>query len=483
MIKHLSMKTSLLKNSAPSDLLFSNRQLWQIIWPLVVEQILQISLGIADVFMVSSLGEEAVGGVSLVDQINVLLTAVFSALATGGSVVCSQYIGRKDSSKSQETSRQLLFVVTLVALFVMILGLFIYKPLLRLLFGNIEPGVMDASQRYFLISLYAIPGIAVYNAAAALFRANGNSRISMNIAFLINALNIGGNALLIFGFHFYVEGVAWPTFISRTLAALILVLLLYYEKGYKKEEKEKSIFISIKGISKTRPEPVLIGKILKIGIPNMLENSSFQFGKIIVLNLVTFFGTGAIAANAAGNTLSGVEVIPGSALGICMLTVIGQCLGAEKKDQAIYYTKKLMIWAYVGFAALNIPFLLSSHWILSFLGLEADTINAAWAIVLTHGIMGMLFWCASFCLPNALRAAGDANYPMVVSMASMWIVRVGFSFVFQRTRLCGLMDYFNLPDCYGALCVWFAMICDWLVRIAFFLARLAGGKWINKKVI
>jgi len=463
--------------------MFSNKQLWQIIWPLLIEQILQISLGIADIFMVSSLGEAAVSGVSLVDQINVLLTALFAALATGGAVVCSQYIGKKDSKNSQETAKQLLLVVMAVSLFIMLLGILVYKPVLKLLFGGIEKDVMDASQRYFLISLYAIPGIALYNAAAALFRANGNSRISMKIAILVNVLNIGGNALLIYGFHFYVEGVAWPTFISRTMAALVLLFCLYYEKGNASDDKEKSLFISIKGISKTRPNPGLIGKILKIGVPNMLENSSFQFGKVIVLNVVTFFGTGAIAANAAGNTLAGVEVIPGSALGICMLTVVGQCMGAGRKDQAVYYTKKLMIWAYISFAAINIPFLLSSHWILSLLGLSSDTINAAWAIVLTHGILGIFFWCMSFCLPNALRAAGDATYTMIISMASMWIIRVGLSFVFQRTRLCGLMDFFNLPECYGALCVWFAMICDWLVRIAFIVTRIASGKWLNKKVI
>lgn len=464
------------------DLMFSNKKLWKIIWPLLIEQILQISLGIADIFMVSSLGEAAVSGVSLVDQINVLLSAIFTALATGGAVVCSQFIGRKDSKNSQETAKQLLLIVLTVSLSLMILGLFVYKYILRFLFGNIEQEVMNASQRYFLISLYAIPGIALYNAAAALFRSNGNSRISMNIAILVNILNIGGNALLIYIFHFYVEGVAWPTFISRTAAAFILILCLYYGKDDKEGTKDNN-YISIKGISRTRPNPFFIGKILKIGIPNMLENSSFQFGKVIVLNVVTFFGTGAIAANAAGNTLAGVEVIPGNALGICMLTVVGQCLGAGRKDQAVYFTKKLMLWAYLSFAAINIPFLLSSHWILSLLGLNEDTINAAWAIVLTHGILGIIFWCMSFCLPNALRAAGDSTYTMVVSMLSMWIIRVGLSFVFQKTRLCGLMDYFNMPECYGALCVWFAMICDWLIRITFIATRIASGKWLDKKVI
>lgn len=467
-----------MKNMIESPM-FSNKKLWQIIWPLLVEQVLQISLGIADIFMVSSLGEAAVSGVSLVDQINILLTQIFTALATGGAVVCSQYIGREDSKKSTDTCKQLLLVMTFVSIGIMAIGIFIYKPLLKLLFGGIEADVMSAAQRYFLISLYAIPGIAIYNAAAALFRANGNSFISMKIAVLINILNIGGNALLIYVFHMDVEGVAWPTFVSRTIAAVVLMFCLYF----KNDGNQNSEYISIKGLLHTKPSGKLISRILKIGVPNMLENSSFQFGKIIVLNVVAFFGTGAIAANAAGNTLAGVEVIPGSAVGMCMLTVIGQCLGAGKKEQAVYYTKKLMIWSYVSFAIWNIPFLFASKYIMNLLGLAADTINSAWAIVMVHGCLGILFWCMSFCLPNALRAAGDATFTMFVSTISMWAVRVGLSFFFQKTRLCGLMDYFGWPESFGALCVWFAMFCDWIVRIIFFLWRTVSGKWLQKKVI
>ena len=175
--------------------LFSNHDLWLLIWPLLVEQLLQITLGMADIVMVASLGEASVSGVSLVDSINVLLTQIFAALATGGAVVCSQYIGSGKYDMADKTAKQLLYTITAVSVFIMIAGFAFYKPLLRIIFGNIEEDVMSASRKYFLITLFALPGIAIYNAAAALFRAQGNSKVSMLIALLVNVLNIGGNAL------------------------------------------------------------------------------------------------------------------------------------------------------------------------------------------------------------------------------------------------------------------------------------------------
>jgi len=460
--------------------LFSNSQLLKLIWPLLIEQLLQISLGLADTFMVASLGEQAVGGVSLVDQINILLVQIFAALGTGGAVICAQYIGRKDSGNSSQTAKQLIIAQTMFSAGIMIAGLLFYKQLLHITFHGIAPQVMEAAERYFLISLYTIPSIALYNAAAALFRANGNSSISMKISILVNILNIAGNAVLIYGFKWYVEGVALPTFISRTIAAAILLFCLY--KNNEKDQNNHK-FINIKGLLRTRPQWSFVSKILKIGVPNMLENSSFQFGKILVLNIVAFFGTRAIAANAAGNTLAGVEVIPGNAVSLAMLTVIGQCIGASKRDQAVYYTKKMLLWAYAGFFAVNVPFLLCSKAILLTFNLSADTTNAALAVTLCHGLLGILFWCMAFCLPNALRASGDVTFTMVVSTASMWIVRVGLAIILQKTRIFGLMDYFNLPDSFGALCVWLAMVVDWIVRLSFFVVRFKSGKWLYKKVI
>ena len=459
-----------------TEKIFSNRDLWRLIWPLMVEQLLQNTLGIADIIMVSSLGESAVSGVSLVDQINILLTNIFAALATGGAVVCSQYIGRKDFSLSKKTARQLLYAVTAVALFVVFTGLIVRKPLLRFVFGSIEADVMKASQDYFFITLLALPGIALYNAAAALFRAQGNSRVSMLVALLVNALNIGGNAALIYGFHWGVEGVAFPTLISRLVAAVVLLFLLYRGTG-------NDTGISIKGIFHFEWDWHLVGRILKIGVPNGLENSAFQFGKILVLSLVATFGTGAIAANAAANTIAAFEVLPGAAVGLGMLTVVGQCMGAGETEQASYYTKKLTFIAFVSMWMLNIPLLICARRILGFYNMSARTSDMAWWMLFFHGFFGMLIWPLSFSLPNSLRAAGDSTFTMVVSILSMWLVRVGMSYAFAKTGIFGFVDFMGWDEGYGAVGTWLSMFCDWCVRSIFFVTRFAHGKWKRGRVI
>ncbi len=467
-----------MKGINKNELLFSNKDLWLLIWPLIVEQFLQISLGLADIIMVSHLGEANISGVSLIDQLNILLVQVFAALGTGGAVVCSQYIGRRQHDMAEKTARQLLYAITVSSLVLLVLGLALRKSLLPVIFGRIESDVMDSAQRYFFISLFALPGIALYNGAASLFRAQGNSEISMMTALLVNVLNIGGNAICIYGLKMGVEGVAFPTLISRTAAAVVLLYFLYNAKDYNGRKA-----LSIKGIGNFDIDTHLVWRILKIGIPNGMENSTFQIGKILVLRLITKCGTIAIAANAAANTMASFEVLPGAAIGLAMLTVTGQCLGASKQDQAVYYTKKLMLLTYASMCALNIPLLLSAGGILSLLKLQEETRILALYMTLTHGLFGMLIWPLSFSLPNSLRAAGDSTFTMIVSIISMWTIRVGMSFLFWRTGILGMVDHFNLPQSYTALCVWFAMILDWVVRSAFFTARFASGKWKNLHVI
>lgn len=452
--------------------LFSNRDLWHLIWPLLVEQLLQITLGMADIIMVSSLGEASVSGVSLVDQLNILIFQIFAALATGGAVVCSQYIGRKSSSMAQKTAMQLLYATTAIAVFLVVIGTVFHREVLSGIFGNVEHDVMSASRRYFLITLLALPAIAIYNAAAAIFRSQGNSRISMLIAVLVNVVNIGGNAVLIYGLHWGVEGVAVPTLVSRTVAATVLFVCLYRNKD-----------VCIKGIFHVHLDFHLIGKIMRIGIPNGLEGSAFQIGKILVLSLIASFGTSAIAANAAANTLATFEVLPGNAIGIALLTVVGQCMGAKEYGQAVRYTKKMMAAAYFGFIILNVPLLLFSYRIILFYGMSEETSRLGWYMTLIHGICGIFIWSLSFTLPNALRAAGDSAFTMIVSMVSMWTVRVGMSFVLKATGIFGLVSLLGLPKSFGSLCVWISMILDWIVRSAFFVTRFARGKWKQKQVI
>lgn len=461
------------------ELLFSDKDLWILIWPLIIELLLQITLGIADNFMVSRLGQNAVSGVSLVDQINVLLSQIFAALSTGGAVVCSQYIGRKEHSNAEKTAKQLLYTILSVSVVLMFFGLVFRRGIISILFGDIEEEVMDNSLKYFFLTLFALPSIAVYSAASALFCAQGNSRFSMLIALLVNILNIGGNALLIFGFRWGVEGVAVPTLVSRTVAAAVLFIGLYRAKDFNGNRA-----VSVKGITKVKLDFHLIGKILKIGVPNGLENSSFQIGKILVLSVTASFGTAAIAANAVANTITLFEVLPGNACSLAILTVCGQCMGAGKTDQAVHYTKKLMGISIVSMAVCNIFVLSIAKFIIGFYNLPAETSQLAFIMAFVHGFFGIFIWSFSFTLPNALRAANYASFTMIVSIISMWVCRVGLSYVFKNT---GAADHvasaMNMPSSYGALSIWFAMIVDWIARSVAFIISFARGKWKKHSLV
>lgn len=469
-----------------NDKLFSNRSLFKLIWPLLVEQILGVTLGIADVMMVATLGQAAVSGVSLVDSINILLFGLFSALGTGGAVVASQYLGRRQKNEASRTAVQLVYTMLIISAAFTVITLVFRKPILSLLFGSIEADVMNAALRYFEITMLALPGIALYGAAAALFRAERNSKISMLASLVINIVNISGNAICIFGLKWGVEGVAVPTLVSRLAAAALLVVLLY--KGERKsDETENSSSekecITIEELFRQKLDVVLIRKILQIGIPNGIENSIFQIGKILVLSLIATFGTSAIAANAVANTLASMEILPPAAINLAMLTVIGQCAGAGDNRQIMYYTKKLMVIAYASMIIWNIPLLLCAGKILDFYNLPQETTTLAWWIVMCHGVLGMIFWPMSFTLPNALRAVNDATFTMIVSMISMWTIRIGMSYVFKETQIFGLIPVMGWTVAYGTLGTWMAMVLDWGLRSACFIIRFAGGKWKGRKLI
>jgi putative MATE family efflux protein len=450
-----------------TELLFPNRRLWSLIWPIMIEQLLSITLGMAAIIMISTRGEAAVSGVSLVDTVFILLNGLFTALATGGAVVCSQYIGYGKPDMASRTAIQLLFTVTAFAALLAVAGFFGSTRLLALIFGNIDADVMENARVYFHYMLASLPGVAVYNGCAALFRSQGNSRVSMMTELFVNVVNVSLSAFFLFGLGWGVQGVAVPNFVARTLAAAILLFLLLRRTG-----SEGAIGqISIRGIRHARLDGALIGKILRIGVPNGLENSVFQLGKILVLTLVSTFGTGAIAANAVANTVSSFEVLPASSISIALLTVVGQCMGAGRPEEAARYVKKLLLAAYIGMAVLNVPLLLVSKHIVALYGLSDSTAHLGWMLLMLHGTCGILFWPASFTLPNALRAAADVKYTMIVSLVSMWVVRIGFSYVFALVLHLGVFG------------VWMAMICDWLVRDTAFIGRFVRGKWKTKRLV
>ena len=435
--------------------LFSRKDLVRLIIPLIVDQFLQVAVGLSDSIMVARVGEAAVSGVSLVDTVMLLIINIFTALATGGAVIAGQYLGRKDPKTGCEATAQLFNFTFLFSIFIMILGYLGQNVILYHVFGKIEPEVMKDSRTYLLIVLASIPMIAMYNAGAAIFRAMGNSNIAMKTSLLMNSINVFGNALLIFGFHCGVEGVAIPTVVSRGVACVVILVLL--------NNQEHVLHI-------LHPYPFkikwdVLKKILYIGIPNGLENSMFQLGKIAVLSLVSGLGTASLAANAVGNNIANFAILPGMSFGFALLTVCAQCVGAGDFEQVKYYTRHMMRVEYLCLIASNLIVILALPFILSVYNLSDEAAQYANDIILYHAACVVTIWPLSFTLPNTLRAAADVKVTMVLSIISMWVFRFGFSYLLTMEFHMGIFG------------VWVAMTIDWLVRGIFFVCRYKSGRW------
>ncbi len=437
--------------------LFSAKALKKLIWPLILEQILSITIGLADTIMVSSVGEAAVSGVSLVDMLNVLIINIFAALATGGAVVVAQLLGSKERERACDAAKQLYFVVTLISIGIATIVMLLREPLLRLLFGSIEPDVMQSALTYLTISIFSYPVLAIYNAGAALFRAQGNSNVSMMIAGLINIVNIVGNATMIYGFHTGVAGAALASMFARIVAAVVITILLF----------NPAHTVSLRRGTAFRPDNRLIRRILQIGVPNGLENSLFQLGRVLVVSIIALFGTTQIAANAVANNLDSIGIIPGQAINLAMITVVGQCIGAGDAEQARRMAKKLVKITYLILGSTCLLCMLFSPLVLRIYSLSPEALSLARILILIHNGSAILFWPISFTLTNALRAANDVRYPMFCAIASMMLLRLGGGYI--------LAVQFGL----GAIGIWIAMVADWICRAICFTTRFRGTKWLT----
>lgn len=441
--------------------MFSRKNLIKLIIPLIIEQILVVTIGMSDTIMVSSVGEAAVSGVSMVDSINLLIINIFTALATGGAIVSSQYLGREDLKNASAAAKQLIKVVAIFSFLIMIVFVIGNRTLLVSLFGEADSDVMQNAVIYFSMSALSYPAIAIYNAGAALFRAMGNSKISMITSLFMNIINISGNAITIYGFKWGVFGAATASLIARTVSAVIVIYLL----------RNTNNKIHVKKLFNFEFNSIMIKNILSIGIPNGIENGMFQIGKILVQGLIVSFGTTAIAANAVANSICSMEIIPSTAIGLAMITVVGQCVGAGDYKQAKKYTISLTGVSWILFILTSVLMIIFINPLLSVFNLSKDTFRMSFELFICHALMGILFWPLAFSLPNSLRAANDVKFTMIVSVLSMWIVRILLSYYISRTM--------NL----GVLGVWIAMTLDWVVRGIFFTIRFMRGKWKNKVAI
>ena len=446
-----------MRQTVTENRLFSKKDLRKLIIPLILEQTLAITVGMADTMMISSAGEAAVSGVSLVDMFNNLIISVLAALATGGAVVTSQCIGAGRREEACRSARQLVFTEAAITIGISVLVLLFHRQILGLFFGQIEADVMQNAIIYLIISVFSFPLLAVYDSCAALYRSMGNAQITLKISLLMNVINVVGNAIGVYVLKLGVAGVAIPSLVSRGVAGVVLFTLLH--------NPDNLVFLTR---GKFKVDATIVKRILFIGIPSGLENGIFQLGRVLVVSIIAAFGTSQIAANGVANSLDSMGCIVGQAMSLAMITVIGRCVGAGEEGQVRYYTKKLLGETYFYTAVINSIILLLLPWILQIYGLGEETTRLSYILVMIHDGMAIFLWPASFVLPNMLRACNDVKYTMVVSIFSMITFRIGFSYVF------------GVHMGWMAVGVWAAMVIDWVFRVLCFVGRYLAGTWRKK---
>ncbi len=435
--------------------IYSNKALRSLILPLVMEQLLAILVGMLDTVMISGVGEAAVSGVSLVDNINILVINIFAALATGGAVVAGHALGQKNQEQAGRSAWQMMLFLLYSSVAMTILLLGAHKVILRAIFGQVEEAVMTSAVTYLIITGLSICPLALYNGCAALFRAMGNSRTTMYISLLMNLINLVGNAILIFLCQMGVAGAAIATLVARTVAALLIFRLMFDGKREIHFQKRLTLRMDIPQVK----------KILYIGIPNGLENSLFQLGKILLLSLVSTFGTSAIAANAVCGTITNFNILPGMAINMALLSVASYCIGAGDFGQTRLYTRKLMRLTWLCTSAVSLIMIVSAPLFLKIYHLTPETTTLALQVIRYHAVMCMVAWIPSFTLPNTLRAAGDVMWTMAIAIISMWVFRIGTAYFFSNVFHLGLIG------------IWIAMTIDWMFRGICYEIRYHGGKW------
>lgn len=442
-------------------LMFDNKKLAKLLIPLALDQLLNSFMGTVDTLCVSNLGSAAISAVSLVDSINILIVQAFFALASGGTVVCSHYLGCKEKKQAQEAARQLVFITFMLSLAITVLFVIFNGPLLHLIFGKVEQDVMSSARKYFFFTTLSYPFIALYDDGSCILRAQENSRLPMQISIISNIMNVIMNLVFVWIFHWGVAGTAISTLISRIFSMAVVMIKL----------RNPSFDVSLRHYFSIRPDWNKIKKILYIGVPSGIENSMFQFGKLAIQSTVSLMGTAAIAAQGMTNIIENLNGILAIGIGIGLMTVVGETLGAGHKEEAVYYIKKLCIIAEVTLVLSCIFMYAITRPITIFGGMEPESAKLCIFMVTCITIVKPLIWDMAFIPAYGLRAAGDVKFSMTVSVLTMWFCRVTLATVLARV--------FHM----GPMAVWIGMFTDWGIRNIIFTIRFHSRKWLQHKVI
>lgn len=442
------------------NMLFDNRTLFGLILPIIIEQFLNSFMGMVDTIMVSTVGSEAISAVSLVDSINNLVIQVFSAMAAGATIICSQYIGNGNKKESNRAAGQVVFTVSVISLSIAVFCISGGERLLRLVFGAVEASVMEQSVIYFVITAISYPFLALFSAGAAFYRASGNSKLPTKVSIASNVINVIGNAVFIYGFQWGVAGAAFATLLSRVFCTIVIFYCL----------RKPGQIIVVRDCLKLRPDISLIVAIMAIGVPSGIENGMFQFGKLAVQSTVSTMGTTAMSAQAMTNIFENVNGIFGNSVGIGLMTVVGQCIGADKKEEAKYYMIKLMRIAGIGTFVSCLLVLAITRPVTWLAGMEPEAAQMCFELVAAMTVIKPFIWVGAFGLPYGLRAAGDVKFSMIASVSIMWGCRVALGIFLVRVFQFGLTG------------VWIGMFADWIVRAVIFTTRFVNGKWLRYRM-
>lgn len=442
------------------NILFDNRTLFWLLWPIIIEQFLNSFMGMADTMMVSTVGSGAISAVSLVDAVNNLVIQIFAAMASGATIICSQYIGSGDDKESNRAAGQIVLTVSVLSVSIAVLCILGGERILRLVFGTVEDSVMENALVYFMITAVSYPFLALFSVGAAFYRASGNARFPTKVSVVSNVINVMGNALFIYGFQWGVEGAALATLLSRVFCTVVIFYCL----------RKPGQTIVVRDYLKIRPDISLIMAIMAIGVPAGIENGMFQFGKLAVQSTVSTMGTIAMSAQAMTNIFENVNGIFGNSVGLGLMTVVGQCIGADRKEEAKYYIVKLMGIAGIGTFVSCLLVLAITKPVTWLAGMEAEAAQMCFALVAAMTVVKPFIWVGAFGLPYGLRAAGDVKFSMIVSVSIMWGCRVALGIFLVRAFQFGLMG------------VWIGMFADWIVRAIIFTTRFVNGKWLHYKM-
>ncbi len=454
---------------APDAMLFSSKALVTLIIPLILQQILNVTVGTIDTIMVAYTGEAAVSGVSLVNTLDTLLIIFFTSVVGGGAVVVAHALGRKEESEIKDSAKQLLYISTFLALVLTVTVQLFRRPLLNLFFEDVEEAVMTQALNYFFFVSLSFPFIAINESACACFRSAGNSSVPLAVAIVQNLINLGGNALFIIGFNMGGAGAGLATLITRIIGSIILLILIH----------RKKYVVHVEHLLHYKPNFSIIRRILHIGIPNGIENAMFQFGRLLTQSLISTMGTGVIAANSVALTISNYQYMTGTACSSAMIPVVGRCIGAKEERQTKHYSRKILAINYALIWMVILGTMIFLRPLVSLYHLSEASDLLARQLIIYHALIAALIWPIGFMLPSAFHAAGDVRLPLIISTLSMWLFRVAGGYLLALDSV-SVFSLFSIPGFgMGIVGVWLAMFIDWVFRCSFYFVRFVSGKWIH----